>query len=484
MRHHKGDDMSLNRFYVAALIAISGGGWSYAIAGDQPTGWSGFYSGFNVGYASGGSDPELTYAPDTSSVASSLPALHSSSAIGGVQAGYNWQAGHWLLGGEVDFNWLNAKADGFVQPFLVNDSFTNNMSVSSRYDWLSTARLRAGYLLTPNWLIYATGGLAVTRVEDSATFSYPILPPPSIWSEQRTLFGAAIGGGFEYAFARNWSVKAEYLHAAFNDVLPDWTTPGLVRSSYVKFSHGLDIARIGVNYRWGAPAAMAMVSATPQTSAYGRWAGFYVGLHAGYAWGNSDPYMVANNARGQLDDLFPLPNVRPDGGLGGAQLGYNWQMGKLVAGGEIDISGLNVKDEATMSPVWGKTPNGQGIFSTTYDWMGTARLRMGVVPTPALLVYMTGGLAAAHVTDTATDTTNYFDFVPRTYSATKTLFGGTIGAGLEYALTPRWSVKAEYLYAAFNKTAPQTETSGSQPFVGFVHRLNIARLGINYKFSD
>lgn len=478
--------MSLNRYCAAALVLI-GGGWSHAVAGEQPpapAGWSGLYAGFNLGYASGHSGTEITYIPKKASVAASVPASNRSSAIGGVQAGYNWQAGHWLLGGEVDFNWLNAKADGFVQPFWINDPAPNNLSVSSRYDWLSTARLRVGYLLTPDWLVYATGGLAVTHVEDATTYSYPVYSSTGSWSEQRTLYGAAISGGFEYAFARNWSVKAEYLHATFNDVLPNWTTPGLVRSSPVKFSHHLDITRLGLNYRWGAPAATAMASAAPQTPAYSRWAGLYAGLHTGYAWGNSGPYMAANNARGQKDDLFPLPNVRPDGGLGGVQLGYNWQMGKLVVGSELDISGDNVKDEGAMSPVWGQTPNGQGIFSTTYDWLATARLRMGVVPTSALLLYMTGGLAVAHVTDTAIDTTSYVDIVPRTYSATSTLFGGTIGAGLEYAVTPRWSVKAEYLYAVFNKTAPQTETSDYHPLAGFDHKLNIARLGINYKFSN
>jgi outer membrane immunogenic protein len=476
--------MPLNRFCAVALIAISGGGGSVAVAGEQPAGWSGLYTGFNVGYASGQSDADTTYVPNTGSAAASVPALHSSSAIGGMQAGYNWQAGRWLLGGEVDFSWLNAKADGFVQPFWVNDTFTNNLSVSSRYDWLSTARLRAGYLLAPNWLVYVTGGLAATRVEDSATYSYPTIPSTGTWSERRTLFGAAIGGGFEYAFARNWSVKAEYLHATFNDVQPHWTTSGLVASSPVKFSHSLDIARLGVNYRWGAPAAMTMASAAPQAVAAGRWTGLYAGLHAGYAWGQSDPYPKSDIQRGASDDLMPLPNVRPNGGLGGGQLGYNWQMSKLVVGGELDISGLSVKDEVTISPLW-KNRTGTGTFSSRHDWLATARLRLGVVPTSALLLYMTGGLAVTHVNDTAIDSISGRTGRTIAYNANSTLFGGTIGAGLEYALTSRWSVKAEYLYAAFNKTAPETDTAGNyRPLVGFDHSLNVARLGINYKFSD
>ncbi|MGZ3360666.1 MAG: outer membrane protein [Xanthobacteraceae bacterium] len=147
---------------------------------------------------------------------------------GGAQAGYNWQRGRWVLGGEADFSWLGAGSAVRVSPFWVTDPFINYMDMSSRYDWLSTARLRAGVLVTPDLLLYATGGLAITQVVDSATHTYPTFPSTGTWSERRTLYGAALGGGLEYGFAPNWSVKAEYLHAFFNNVNPQWTTPDLV----------------------------------------------------------------------------------------------------------------------------------------------------------------------------------------------------------------------------------------------------------------
>jgi outer membrane immunogenic protein len=454
--------------------------------------WTGLYLGAHAGYAWGHSDPSVTYVadPTNNAVPAPLPTLSGGSALGGVQAGYNWQVGRWLVGGEADFSWLNAKADAFVEPFWVTDPSINNLTLSSRYEWLTTGRLRAGFLVTPDLLVYATGGLAVTRVQDYANFTFPTFPSTAVWSESRTLFGGTIGGGFEYAFAPHWSLKGEYLHAAFNAVLPQWTTPGIVAGSPVKFAHSLDIARVGVNYRWDAPpgsAAGAMpLKASP---AYARpWTGFYGGLHAGYAWGASNPELTADTHHPlSFGDPLPFPAIHPTGGLGGIQLGYNWQSGMWVLGGEADFSVLNVKAD-TVAP-FGFRVGDIASFSSKYDWLATARLRLGAAIAPNWLVYATGGLAVTRVTDTIDDTnippgllTGNATSV--TYRQSSTLFGGTIGGGFEYAFAPAWTLKAEYLYAAFNKTAPQTDLVGfSTPVANFDHNLNIVRLGVNYRFG-
>jgi outer membrane immunogenic protein len=449
--------------------------------------WSGFYAGLNAGYAWINSDPSVTYIgdPTTNAFPAALPSVRGSGFTGGAQAGYNWQHGRWVLGGEVDISWLGASSGGFVQPFWVTDPNINNLTLSSRYDWLSTARLRAGLLATPDLLVYATGGLAITEVNDSATYSYPTFPSTSIWNERRTLYGAAIGGGLEYAFAPNWSAKAEYLHAEFNRVNPQWTTPGLVAGSPVSFAHSLDLARLGVNYRWNGPQETSR-GAFASMAVPTRWTGLYAGVNAGYAWGNSNPFSTADLQHGEFWDLNTLPAVSPNGALGGVQAGYNWQVGSFVFGGELDFSALNSKDESTVSPLYIASGD-RGTFSSTYDWLATARLRAGFAPVSDLLLYATGGLAVTRVTDKAVDSNIplfFTNFSTISFSSTSTLFGGAVGGGLEYAFAPRWSFKAEYLYAVFNKTAPRTELVGfSPPFVGFDHNLNIVRAGINYQFG-
>jgi outer membrane immunogenic protein len=456
---------------------------------DQARGWSGFYAGLNAGYGGVNSDPAVTYIgdPTTNAFPAALPSMRASGFTGGAQAGYNWQRGGLVLGGEIDFNWLGARSSAHVEPFWVTDFFINYLDISSRYDWLSTARLRAGVLITPDLLLYATGGLAVTQVQDSAAHTYPTFPSTSAWSESRTLYGAAVGGGLEYAFAPNWSVKAEHLHAAFNNVDPQWTSPGVVVGSTVSFAHHLDLARLGVNYRWGStPEVAANSSALASMATAARWTGFYAGVHAGYGWGNSSPFATADVQHGGIEDLATLPGLNPTGALGGAQLGYNWQVGTWVFGSEIDISGLNARSTAAISPLWigmGDT----GTFSSTYDWLATARLRAGVSPVADLLLYMTGGLAVTHVTDTAVHSNippGWSSVTSMAFNTSATLFGGAIGAGVEYAFAPQWSLRGEYLYTAFNKTAPRSNEIGFwPPVVGFDHSLNIVRAGLNYRFG-
>ena len=455
---------------------------------DPAPGWGGFYAGLNAGYAWRNSDPSVDYVgdPTTNALPAAMPPLRGSGFTGGAQAGYNWQRGRGVLGGEVDFNWLGADTGVRVEPFWVTDTHINYMDMSSRYDWLSTARLRAGVLVTPDLLLYATGGLAVTQVLDSATHTYPTFPSTGTWSERRTLYGAALGGGLEYGFAPNWSVKAEYLHAFFNNVNPQWTTPDLVVGSPISFAHSLDLVRLGVNYRWNAPRDNAASNAFASMGAPTTWSGFYAGVHAGYAWGSSDPFSTPYVPPNQFWDLATLPAVRPSGALGGAQLGYNWQAGAFVFGGEVDVSALNAKSQSSVTPLYNGLGD-TGTFSTSYDWLATARLRAGFTPVADLLLYATGGLAVTRVTDTAVDTNIpvFYNNPPTaTFSSTATLFGGAIGGGLEYAFAPRWSFKAEYLYAAFNKTAPRYDTVGwAPPFVGVDHTLNIVRGGINYQFG-
>ena len=77
-------------------------------------------------------------------------------------------------------------------------------------------------------------------------------------------------------------------------------------------------------------AADMPIKAPPLPAPASAWTGFYVGLNAGYAWGNSDLR--------QIFDLGPTPvtgppSLTPSGFIGGGQAGYNWQIGQSVFGG-------------------------------------------------------------------------------------------------------------------------------------------------------
>jgi hypothetical protein len=73
--------------------------------------------------------------------------------------------------------------------------------------------------------------------------------------------------------------------------------------------------------------------------------------------------------------------------------------------------------------------------STKLTWFGTTRVRAGFLLTPVLLLYGTGGVTYGHaeVSGLGASTT-----VPGV--------GWAAGAGVQYALTPQWSIGAEYLH--------------------------------------
>lgn len=165
--------------------------------------WTGPYFGLNIGYQWGDIDNNPT---------------KPSGIMGGIQGGYNWQMGMFVLGAEGDIN-LSAADDTFA-PW----KFSN--------PWFGTLRARAGIAPWQGVLIYGTGGVAFGGLEAQRNGL----------SESRSHVGWTIGGGAEVALNAAWSVKAEYLYLSFADRA--YTITGA--------DHGFDssIVRLGVNYRF------------------------------------------------------------------------------------------------------------------------------------------------------------------------------------------------------------------------------------------
>lgn len=194
----------------------------------------------------------------------------------------------------------------------------------------------------------------------------------------------------------------------------------------------------------------------PRASAYVpffTWNGFYLGINAGYGFGQSN---WTNQTTGATTGDF---NV--SGGLIGGTAGYNVQLGSVVVGAEADLGWSNIKGSSTTGCA--------GACETTNNWLGTARGRIG----PALdrfLPYVTAGAAFGHIKGTFAGS-----------SFTETKVGFSAGAGIEYAFLHNWSAKVEYLYADLGKATCDAACSGGTPFdVKF--STNIIRAGLNYKF--
>ncbi|HEX2654632.1 MAG TPA: outer membrane protein [Xanthobacteraceae bacterium] len=236
-------------------------------------------------------------------------------------------------------------------------------------------------------------------------------------------------------------------------------------------------------------AARMPVKAAPMIAPVSSWQGFYVGGNIGYGWGNG---RASNSSltQGAVTFLDPSTlNTDPDGVIGGGQIGYNWQMGSLVTGLEVDIQGSGIKGSNTKAPFTaGGVPTvGSSLsFNERISWFGTVRGRLGFTATPSLLLYATGGLAYGEVKDSANVHFAASGDFPASVSKTKA--GWTAGAGGEWMFAPNWSAKIEYLYVDLGNQSASVSTAavigfGATPInYDWKNQDHIVRAGVNYHF--
>jgi outer membrane immunogenic protein len=147
----------------------------------------------------------------------SLPASlgKSTTAVGmvGGQWGYNYQIQQFVLGFETDLDWVGGeKTTTFTS--LPNGFVTTNATQTAGLVSLGTVRARLGYAIDRN-LFFVTGGLAYGEVKASTTATaVSIIPSTDTFSGSASGWraGYAVGGGYEYAFNNNLTVKIEYLY--------------------------------------------------------------------------------------------------------------------------------------------------------------------------------------------------------------------------------------------------------------------------------
>jgi len=269
------------------------------------------------------------------------------------------------------------------------------------------------------------------------------------------------------------------------------------------------------------------------------WTGFYAGFNAGGTWTtNNNAQMnyssvysdARNKAAGVVSNIasllssYSVPTNSASGFVGGGQIGFNQVIGtNYLIGLETDFVGI--ANSNANAPVSFQTAN-FSFYSIALQRMatdtlsnavaanknvaalGTARMRLGYLITPSILVYGTGGLAyglSNHNTFAVQDIQSLITDEIGPGGSRQSVFrlGWTAGGGVEWMLMNNWSLKAEYLYYDLGTTSLylgqaigvqriQTPTSGIP--VGQISQMrnayssihftgNIARLGVNYHFN-
>ena len=195
------------------------------------------------------------------------------------------------------------------------------------------------------------------------------------------------------------------------------------------------------------PPPRAPVAFIPPPPVF-TWSGIYIGGNGGYSFGTSTPSLGGLSGAG----------FSTNGAVAGGTIGGNYQTGAFVFGVEGDFDWDNIKGNPSACI-------GCQVSST---WLATARGRVGVA-WDRLLFYGTGGVAFQNVKFAVTAPP-----LTAPLATTVNAIGWTAGGGVEYALSPNWSVKAEYLYVNFNN---QTIGPGTFTLIE-----NVVRGGVNYRF--
>jgi outer membrane immunogenic protein len=223
-----------------------------------------------------------------------------------------------------------------------------------------------------------------------------------------------------------------------------------------------------------ATSAAALAGSAPAAPPAFTWTGFSAGLDLGYAGGNvSAPVSGGGYGAPVLGEL----KTGASGIVGGAKLGYDYELGNFVVGAATDFSGANVVGSTALSAA---TPSGSanGSLSSTIDYYGTVHGKVGYA-FDRFLPYFTGGFAYGGVSSRASLDVGG----AATSSALRP--GWTVGLGMEYAITNDLSVSTEWQYIDLSQ-ATDYSGQGAPGLSGVVQTrdsANVVKGGLNYKFG-
>ena len=210
--------------------------------------WSGFYVGANGGW--GQTHDCLDFVFIAGPVFTD-GCRDRSGGVAGGQIGYRWQTNQFVFGLEAQGDWadLSSSQVSLLDPTLSTRLKTDAIGLfTGQIGWAWNAAL-----------LYIKGGAAVTSNRFDV---FDTLSGVGLVSSSATRWGGTVGVGFEYGFAPNWSVGAEYDHLFMGTGNNSFSTPdprlaGILND---RVRQDVDMVTVRVNYRfgaWGAPPVTA-----------------------------------------------------------------------------------------------------------------------------------------------------------------------------------------------------------------------------------
>jgi outer membrane immunogenic protein len=363
--------------------------------------WEGFYVGGHVGYGFGVSQFNRDATGGLPN-GFSTNFLSSHGVTGGALAGYNHMlTSRVLIGLEGDASWSDITFRTDFPDGFFGSGGTTKFDTKMSY----AARARLGFLLTPETLLFASGGWVRSKYD----FLFSLSDLGISESGSRWVDGWQIGAGMETSLYGNWGARLEYLHSFYK-------TDTVVTQAFgaLQTKESVGVGRVALIYRFGQPAkSQAWDSSGPAPS----WTGFYGGAAVGPGVGSAKVDSV--DIPGLSFNGIGLAGVIPAG-----LFGYNVRVAeRVVVGVESEVAPGLSTTEFRLEPIV------------------AVRGRLGFLVTPANLVYASAGWVSTGI-KTQTIINNSVTIPSQRVN------GFQVGGGIESAITDHWLARFAYQYSA------------------------------------
>ncbi|KTC65884.1 Outer membrane protein PagN precursor [Legionella adelaidensis] len=409
-----------------------------------------------------------------------------------IDAGYNFISNpRWRAGAFVGYHYLSQRLNAFgcVQvagnPDICAIGLPNTVNVLDESDAWNSLRLgiNAAFAINSNFNIEAD--LAYLRSYLSGNDFHNLRP------DIRGIPEDGKGNGVQLDAILNWAVTPDF-SAGVGGRWWHIATDGFSRFEQTATSgqpQPIDITQ--EYYGLLLQANFKLDSVNTIAPSY-DWNGAYIGVNIGYG-GNPQTVIInpTSPEAGEVEAaaLTPLNlNVTNAGFLGGAQIGYNWRVNSIVLGveGDYDYAHISGSNAVTQSiDIFDfEIPFSTTTVTQELRSLATIRGRLGKLASENMLIYLTAGPAFGDVKLAFDQQIPLFDCDGGCVSgsASKNKFGWTGGAGFEYAVNEKFSLKGEYLYVdlgnlSINVNNPETNNH----LISSKFDNNLVRLGVNYK---
>jgi outer membrane immunogenic protein len=213
--------------------------------------WSGCYAGAYVGGAWAAQSATATDLDGYNAAGDSWSYRPNGSVIGGGTLGCNYTVSPaWVVGIEGEAGYLHVKGSAVdpASPFIPLDT----EALTRIGDWYGVVAGRVGYTWD-SWMLYGKVGVAISNVAYGVSDTNPIGGNTINTRKSSTQAALAVGAGLEYALAKSWTVKAEYLYMDFtaSDNTCGAATIGGGTFCWSNDFRGVHMAKIGINYLFG-----------------------------------------------------------------------------------------------------------------------------------------------------------------------------------------------------------------------------------------